>query len=225
MIVNMTTIASRQEHYIDRTLESLSRSDGRDIPVNLILGSHDTSHVERYKHVVNIVPWDRDAESRAREGRMRHNCNVNALRALKYGMDDHCLCCEDDILFEKDWLSQLMLTIAEIPGNEYALNLGHRRDQTPGKRYAIHTRPQLCGAQAIFYPTKPFRNRVAEYLEHNITKSTNDHLVGKYTKQHAALYSTNPVLVEHIGAVSCFHPARENPTAAPDRARSGDRCS
>ena len=225
MIINMTTIACRQKHYIDRTLESLAESDGREIPVNLILGSPDTAHVERYKHVLNLVPWDADAESQAREGGIRHRCNVNAIRALKYGTDDYCLCCEDDIRFEADWLSQLMSTIAEIPGTEYVLNLAQRRDQSPGRRYATHTGATLCGAQAIFYPTKSLRSRVAEYLEQHITKATNDTLIGRYAKQYAALYDTIPFLVGHIGGVSCFHPARENPTAAPDRARSGDRCS
>ena len=55
MIINMTTVASRQKHYIDRTLESLFQSDGRDIPLNLILGSSDTSHVERYRNVATLV--------------------------------------------------------------------------------------------------------------------------------------------------------------------------
>jgi hypothetical protein len=206
MIINMTTIASRKTHYIHETLESLRQSDGRDIPINLILGSPDTSHIDRYGGTVNVVPWDQEAASQ--EGRPRHNCTLNAIRALKCGPDEHCLCCEDDVTFEKDWFSQLMLTVADIEGAEYVLHLAQRCNESPRQRYAIHARTNLSGAQAIFYPTKVMRNRVAEYLENRVKQragGTNDHLIGQYAKRHAALYNTIPVLVQHIGAVSSFH--------------------
>ena len=206
MIINMTTVASRPKHYIDRTLESLFRSDGRDIPLNLILGSSDTSHVERYRNVATLVAWDEEAESQARQENLRRNCNVNAIRALKYGDDDYCLCCEDDVIFDPNWFSQLMLTVAEIGRQDYVLNLGQRSNQSPGKRYATHTQPYLCGAQGIFYPSKRLRNAVAKYVQENIAASTNDHLIGKFAKRFAALYNTTPVLVAHIGQVSCFQP-------------------
>lgn len=205
MIINMTTIACRKTHYIDRTLESLFGSDGRDVPVNLILGSFDTSHVEQYRNTLNIVPWDQEAESQVTG---RHGFNVNVIRSLRYGSDDNCLCCEDDIGFAKDWLTQLMLTIAEIPDSEYVLSLGQRRDQSPDKRYATHTGRFLCGSQAIFYPSKPCRSRVADYVEHNINKGMADALIGRYAKQNAALYNTTPVLVEHIGQSSSLREAR-----------------
>ena len=172
MIINMTTVASRPKHYIDRTLESLFQSDGRDIPLNLILGSSDTSHVEQYRNVANVVAWDEEAESQARRGNLRRNCNVNAIRALRYGDDDYCLCCEDDVIFDANWFSQLMLTVAEIDRQEYVLNLGQRGDRSPGKRYATHTQRYLCGAQGIFYPSKRLRNAVAKYRP------------GKHRRQH-----------------------------------------
>ena len=205
MIINMTTLASRKKHYIEQTLESLSQSDGRDIPLNLIVGSSDTSHIEQYRKVANIVAWDQAAQWQERQGQLRHNCNVNAVRALRYGDDDYCLCCEDDIIFDKHWFSQLMLTVAEIDRKEYVLNLGQECDQPTDKLYATHTQPYLCGAQGIFYPSKPLRNAVAEYLMQSIRTGTSDMLIGKYAKDYAALYNTTPVLVEHIGAVSCFH--------------------
>ena len=204
MIINMTTVASRQKHYIDRTLESLFQSDGRDIPLNLILGSSDTSHVERYRNVATLVAWDEEAESQARQGKLRRNCNVNAIRALRYGDDDYCLCCEDDIIFDANWFSQLMLTVAEIDRKEYVLNLGQGCDQSPDKRYATHTQPYLCGAQGIFYPSKRLRNAIAKYVQENIAASMNDDLIGIFAKRFAALYNTTPVLVGHIGQVSCF---------------------
>lgn len=221
MIINMTTVASRPKHYIDRTLESLFRSDGRDIPLNLIVGSSDTSHVEQYRHVATVVAWDAEAESQARPGNLRRNCNVNAIRALMYGDDDHCLCCEDDILFEADWYSQLMLTVAEIDRRDYVLNLGQGGYASPGQRYATHTQPHLCGAQGIFYPSKRLRNAVGKYVRENIGSSTNDDLIGRFAKRFAALYNTTPTLIGHIGQVSCFHapaapePAREMSQAPP----------
>lgn len=214
MIINMTTFAGRTKHYLEQTLESLFRSDGRDIPVNLILGSRDESHVERYRNVANIVPWDAEAEALARQDDLRRNCSVNALRALKYGDDDYCLCCEDDIGFKEDWFSQLMLTVEQIARHDYVLNLGQASEPVPGKRYAPHTRPYLCGAQAIFYPSKSLRNSIADYLGRNIGKATNDTLVGRYAKENCVLYNTCPRLIRHIGQVSSF--------CAPDRNARGE---
>jgi hypothetical protein len=205
MIINMTTISKRKVHYIDRTLESLFRSDGRDLPVNLIVGSFDSSYLDKYQNMVHLVPWDQAAQWFSREGRPRHNCNVNAIRALKHGDDDYCLTCEDDIVFATDWYNQLLETIAEIESRDYVLNLGQECDQSVDKRYALHTQPYLCGAQGIFYPSKVLRNRIASYLENNMHRGMNDALVGQYAKRYSALYNTTPPLVAHIGEVSSFH--------------------
>lgn len=223
MIINMTTIAVRTHQYIDQTLESLFRSDGGHLRVNLILGSSDSSHVEKYRDRANIVPWDAEWEAKARPGQMRHNCNLNALRALRYGDDDHCLCCEDDIRFKEDWYSQLMLTIAEIGDHDYVLNLGQGCDQSPDKRYAVHTRKHLIGAQAIFYPNKALRAAVSDYLDsavedflnRSVLRGTNDDLIGRYAKQYAALYNTTPPLVGHIGQVSSFSSQPKMPKPGP----------
>lgn len=232
MIINMTTIAVRKEHYIHRTLESLAQSDGRDVPVNLILGSSDSSHVDRYRDTLNIVGWGPEAEAQARAGQMRYNCNLNAIRALRYGDDEYCLCCEDDIRFKEDWFSQLMLTIAQIGDGDYVLSLGQGCDQSPDKRYAVHTPRSLVGAQAIFYPSRRLRTAVADYLDENIARGMNDNLVGQYAKRYAALYNTTPMLVGHIGQVSSFshqpappkreapsRPASEPPMPAPAAGR------
>jgi hypothetical protein len=222
MIINMTTVASRPKHYIDRTLDSLFRSDGRDIPLNLIVGSSDTSHVEPYRNVATVVAWDAAAESQARPGNLRRNCNINAIRALQYGDDEYCLCCEDDVVFDASWFSQLMLTVAEIDRRDYVLNLGQRGDASPGRRYTTHTQAYLCGAQGIFYPSKRLRSALAKYVQENMNSGTNDHLIGVFAKRFAALYNTTPTLIDHIGQVSCFHapdaaePVRE---AAPPVAR------
>ena len=225
MIVNMTTFAGRPKHYIDRTLDSLFHSDGRDIPLNLILGSSDTSHVEQYRNVATLVAWDAEAESQARQGNRRRNCNVNAIRALRYGDDDYCLCCEDDVIFDANWFSQLMLTVAEIDRQEYVLNLGQRSDQLPGKRYAKHTQRYLCGAQGIFYPTKRLRLAIAQYVQENIAASTNDDLIGIFAKRFAALYNTTPVLIAHIGYTSCFQPSSKPQREETSDAQQGETTS
>jgi hypothetical protein len=205
MIINMITFAGREIHYIDQTLDSLSHSDGRDLPLNFIVGSYDTSHIEQYRGVGKIVDWDQASQWQIREGNRRHNCNVNEIRALKYGDDDYCLCCEDDILFDKHWYSNLMATVDEIGPQDYVLNLGQDGDQVPGRRYATHTNSYLCGSQAIFYPSKRHRNQVAEYCMEHINSATIDQLIGRFGKQHSALYNTIPPSVSHIGEISCFH--------------------
>jgi hypothetical protein len=204
MIINMTTFAGRQKHYLDRTLESLFNSEGGDLQVNLMMGSYDTSHVEKYREVKNIgvVEWDEAAQLRAREGNLRRNCSVNAFRALRYGDSDLCLCCEDDIHFLPNWYSELRATIADIPGDNYLLNLGQGSDLLPVKRYTLHTDAYLCGAQAIFYPNKAIRKAVAKYLLANLRAALSDDLIGRYAKKFAALYNTTPALVWHIGQVS-----------------------
>jgi hypothetical protein len=209
MIINMTTIAVRQVQYIGRTLQSLFESDGRDIPVNLILGSADTSHVEPYRNqVANLVLWDQEARFLSRETNLRHNCSVNALRALRYGDDDLCLTCEDDIDFAKNWFSELMAIVAQIDRKDYLLTLGQTSvkssDISPDKRYLPHRGQYLCGAQGLFYPNKAFRHRVADYLQRSLSEGLNDMLVGKYAKERAALYCTTPPLVFHAGQVSSF---------------------
>ena len=200
----MTTFGGRQKHYIDRTLASLFESDGRHLPINLILGSSDASHVTRYRDVASIVLWNLEAELQARKGQLRHNCNVNAIRALMYGDSDYCLCCEDDIVFEKNWYAELMLTVGEIERADYVLNLGQSSDRSYTGRYAEHKKRYLCGAQAIFYPRKTLRRAVGQYVRDNIRNGLNDFLIGRYAKRRAVLYNTVPVLVKHIGGVSSF---------------------
>ncbi len=174
------------------------------------MGSYDTSHVEKYRGVANIVivEWDQAAEWQTREGRLRHNCTVNAIRALRHGNDYSCVCCEDDIMFNPDWYSQLTATIAEIERQDYVLNLGQDTDPPSVKRYTTHTNSYLCGAQGIFYPSRKVREAVAEYLLQNIRAALSDHLIGQYGKEFAALYNTTPALLSHIGQVSSFFQTR-----------------
>jgi hypothetical protein len=224
MIINMTTIAIRPVQYIGETLESLFESDGRDVPVNLILGSADTSHIEPYRKLVaNLVIWDQEARFLSREANPRRNCSVNALRALRYGDDDFCLTCEDDIGFAKNWLSELTATVAQIDRKDYALNLGqtsvNTSDLSPDKRYLPHFGQYLCGAQGIFYPNKAFRHRVADYLQNKLSSGLNDMLVGKYAKEHAALFCTTPPLVFHKGQVSSFTRRKQIVISTPGASR------
>jgi len=203
MIINMITIGARKVHYIDKTLEHLRKSDGRDIPVNIVLGSYDTSHVEKYRGTINLVPWNQGAEGDSIVGNYRRGCSINMVRALRYGDDEQCLCCEDDIGFKPDWYHQLKLTIEQIEEREYILSLGQGSDQSPDKRYATHTRPALIGSQGIFYPTKKLRSSIAQFLQENMRRGTTDNLIGEYGKRFAKLYNTTPTLIWHIGQVSC----------------------
>jgi hypothetical protein len=212
MQINMTTFAGRNPHYIHQTLQSLFRSDWADsnVPINLIMGSEDESHVQEYAShpAIRIVRWNVK-----RESSLRLNCTVNKIRALCWGDDDATLTCEDDIAFSATWMSSLKLAAAELAGKQYVLSLFAARpllakaNLVEGKTRIRHypTRA-LQGAQAIFYPSKELRLAAAEYLEINLRKGCGDHLIGKYARSFAALYVTDDILVDHIGAVSCFPP-------------------
>ena len=210
MQINMTTFAGRTRHYLHETLQSLFSSDWRETnrPVNLILGSADESHVREYAAhpFVRIVPWDVEPTDS-----LRRNCTLNKIRALRYGDDEVTLTCEDDVLFLPNWFSALKLATAELGDEEYILSLSAGKPDlenarfVPGKRWVKrYPTYALQGAQALFYPTRALRNKVAEFLQEKLTRSAGDELIGRYARAYAALYATKEVLAEHIGSISCF---------------------
>jgi len=213
--IHMTTYAARSRHYIRETLQSLHASDWRQTgrPVNLIMGSADASHVLEYTAApsVRIVPWDGpDNEI------LRWNCTLNKIRALRYGDDEPTLICEDDIRFLPDWLSTLKQATAEMGDAEYILSLSAAKPDLAKARFVagkqwVKRYPTfvLQGAQALYYPSKALREKVADYLQANLTQSNGDDLIGRYARSYAALYATRDVLVEHVGFISCF--PREKP--------------
>jgi len=210
MQINMTTFAARRCHYIHETLQSLLSSDWRatNLPVNLIMGSADESHVREYAAhpSIRIVPWDVETNKS-----LRLNCTLNKIRALRWGDEGATLICEDDILFPPNWFSALKLATAEMDDEEYILSLSAAKPDLEKarlvtgkrlvKRYPTYI---LQGAQALFYPTKALRNKVAEFLQEKLTRSAGDELIGRYARAYAALYASKEVLVEHIGSISCF---------------------
>jgi hypothetical protein len=211
MQINITTFAGRKRHYIHETLQSLFCSDWRDanVPVNLIMGSGDETHVQEYvaHPSIRIVPWDAMSLPN-----LRQNCTLNKIRALQFGDDDETLICEDDILFLPTWLSSLKLATAELGDAEYVLSLFAGKELVEqaslveGKSLIKHyPTPPLQGAQAIYYPTKTLRAKVAAFLRDNLRRSSGDHLIGRYARTQAVLYITRELLVDHIGAISCFH--------------------
>jgi len=209
--INMTTFAGRRTQYVDRTLESLFKSDWSKTKgtLNLILESEDDSHVAAYANhpSVRIVPWDIETNPS-----LRLNCTLNKIRALRWGDAEEGLTCEDDIDFFSDWVERLELAKAELADEKYVLSLFAAKPQlaaapalegkTRVKRYPIEV-PQ--GAQALYYPTKATRLKVANYLTANLRKGCGDDLIGRWANAHAALYATSTILVSHIGGTSCFH--------------------
>jgi hypothetical protein len=210
MQINITTFAARKRHYIHETLHSLFESDwrGAHIPVNLIVGSEDESHVREYAAhpSIQIVPWDVPTWPT-----LRSNCTLNKIRALQFGDDDETLICEDDVLFLPNWLSSLTLARTELGNEEYVLSLfaaqpllenaGFLPGKNCVKRYPTKV---LQGAQALFYPSKAMREKVAEFLKVYLRRAAGDELIGMYARKYAALYATREALVTHIGAISCF---------------------
>ena len=210
MQINMTTFAARRRHYLHQTLQSLFASDWAETnaSLNLIMGSSDHSHLGDYAHhpAIRIVPWDI-----ASLPNLRSNCTLNKIRALRWGDDDTLLICEDDILFRPNWLAALKPAIEEMGTADYVLSLiaGKKvlersrfvKGKLWVKRYPTFT---LTGAQALFYPSKAIRRRVADYLEQHMGRGCGDHLIGQYARSYAALYATKEMLVKHAGGVSCF---------------------
>jgi hypothetical protein len=212
MQINMTTFAGRKRHYIHETLQSLFRSDWQDsqVPINLIMGSEDTSHVQEYAShpAIRIVPWNAKTQRD-----LRSNCTVNKIRALRWGNDDATLICEDDIAFSPTWMSSLRSAAAELEGEEYVLSLFAAQpllEQAPLVEGKTRIKPYpirvLQGAQALFYPSRAVRCAAARYLTTYLGRSCGDRLIGLYARSYAALYATNEILVDHIGAISCFEP-------------------
>ena len=211
MEINMTTFAGRKEHYIGQTLQSLFSSTGADtgLSVNLLMGSEDESHVQKYAAhpAVRIISWDMETSPD-----LRWNCTLNKIRALRYGDAETALVCEDDIVFKRDWLSVLSAATAAMGDEEYIMTL-LETDAVPGPARAVrgtllvkkYPAWILQGSQALFYPTKALRDRVADYLHKNLTKACGDELIGRYARAHSDLYATSEPLVEHVGVVSCFH--------------------
>ena len=211
MQINMTTFAGRKHHYIHRSLESLFASDWPDtnLPVNLVIGSEDESHVHEYEGhpAVRIVPWDMETTPS-----MRLNCTLNKVRALRYGDDDATVTCEDDILFPRNWFSALTAATAEMGDEEYIMSLCVSRLSLENVRFVkgkclVKQYPgyKLQGAQALFYPAKALRYKVADYLLNNLRRASGDNIIGHYARAYAALYATKEPLVEDIGQISCFH--------------------
>lgn len=218
MQINMTTFAGRRRQYVNDTLQSLFASDWYEAgrPVNLIMGSADESHVREYAtHPgVRIVPWDAQDNDV-----LRWNCTLNKLRALRFG-DGPTLIVEDDIRFPANWFSTLKLATAELGDEEYILSLFaakpdlERARLVTGKqlvkRYPTYV---LQGAQALFYPTRKLREKVAEFLQQNLTRANGDELIGRFARAHSALYATKEILIENLGYVSCFHQEKKDPVA------------
>lgn len=211
MQINMTTFAGRRTPYIHDTLRSLFASDWHDAKahLNLILGSEDDSHVRQYVDdpSVHIVPWDVESDPN-----LRWNCTLNKIRALQAGDGESLLICEDDILFQPDWFSSLRKAAAELQGVDYVLSLFAAEEilalspLVEGKtRIREYPTRVLQGAQALYYPKREIREKVATYLGENLKKACGDDLIGRWARGQAALYSTREILVSHFGATSCFH--------------------
>ena len=215
MQINMTTFAGRRRHYIHETLESLFSSDWREtnFPVNLVMGSEDESHVRDYAShpLVRIVPWDAETNDI-----LRWNCTLNKIRALRCGDGEPTVICEDDVLFRPNWLAALKLATAELDDDEYVLSLFAAKPAldkarlVPGKRLvARYPTFVLQGSQAMFYPTRALRHKIADFLEENLTRANGDELLGRYARTYAELYATKQVLIENVGGISCFHRDRD----------------
>ena len=113
MQINITTIARRPQ-YLATTLKNLLGSDWKDqrCPVNIVLGSDDSSHVPKEylaDPTFTVVPWKMTST-----GKPRQDCSLTHVSALRYG-DGPTVILEDDVCFTQDWMASLLRTHQSHP--------------------------------------------------------------------------------------------------------------
>ncbi len=204
MQINITTIARRPQ-YLATTLKNLLGSDWKDqrCPVNIVLGSDDSSHVPKEylaDPTFTVVPWKMTST-----GKPRQDCSLTHVSALQYG-DGPTVILEDDVCFNQDWMASLLRTIKAIPREDYVLCLsqGRYKGVDLGGYSERASTSLLTGAQGIFYSTKAVREAVADHVMEKITRKCTDHLIGEIADQRFKLFLTGDVLIRHIGQCSCF---------------------
>ncbi len=197
MIINMLTMRRARENYLDPTMASLFASGWCGLPLNLILGSADESHVEAYRDRCNVVSWDQQARE------IHVNFSLNYIRALRHDPNFDAVICEDDIEFSRDWLARLLLAVREVPLAKYVLSLYTAHDLSDpgwarGKHYRAYSAEIFWGTQAVFYPAC-VRLELAKYIEDGMERKPGDLLIAEWGAKNECLYVTNGSLVQHKG--------------------------
>lgn len=236
----MVTIP-RPEEYFKQTISSLEDSGffrfRRDLPLRLVAGWPDTSHIDRLRTKTTKFSIDDLSEAEMQEFAFeglhrKQRCAYGHFRAMRSLLSvpgwDVGLICEDDVQFSKGWRAYLDRIIPEIRkkhGERWMLSLyridhAHQKGALAafeeGKRwYEPDKAVPFWGTQAIVYPRETMERMPWSLLEKCMKRfdAPVDITLGFWAKEWGiAVLVSAPSLVQHIGGTttgqsSWFHQA------------------
>jgi hypothetical protein len=219
----------RPEGYIKQTISSLEDSGfflfHRDLPLRLVAGGLDTSHIERLKAKPTKFMLDplEDAEA-AKLGfhslDRKQRCAFGHLRAMRHLLSagpgwDTALIIEDDVRFAKGWrryLDRVVSAIRRIYGERWMLTLyridhahqkGTLAEHQKGRTYyEPDESAPFWGTQAIVYPRETLKLMPESLIEGCIKRFVQpvDITLGDFAKRNGIpILVSVPSLVQHIG--------------------------
>lgn len=208
----ITTVV-RPVSYIQVLMEGIPP----DLPVRLVVGGPDTSHLKQYISApnVSIVVPQEEQWKKFEQGTVHHRACWNYWRSLVFGPKSPdstgLVVFEDDIVLTRGWQQRLHETISEIElgikSSDFVLALYTARAlrQLETRLYAPYPTWSFFGTQAMYYPAH-IRNEFAKYLwltGVQTYREPYDLLLREYLHLRAVpLFATIPCLAQHVGQVS-----------------------
>lgn len=212
----------RQEPYLENTIRSLDSTgffdSGANLPLRLVCGSPDSSHLNAYRNDSRFQIHEMSQEEA--DQRMFNIAGV-ALRATwghhrclhheRANPDaDAILVMEDDIKFAQGWLLHLKVAVSEIVnrhGRRWLLSLYAPHFKEPleayrdGKKWLPRDYKGFYGAQAILYPLGVRDSYLAYLAGHPVNLPHDLALPDVMKALGIPIFTTAPCLVQHMGAV------------------------
>jgi hypothetical protein len=227
LAVAMVTVP-RPEDYFQRTKKSLEDTGfflcERDLPLRLIAGWPDTSHIDDLKGDPKRFLIDPLGQAEAKEFHfdtlgVKPKCAFGHFRAMRNLLADTAwsigLILEDDIQFSKGWrayLDYLVPEIRKVHGERWMLSLyrmgdchqkGALAEFQKGKSWFEPDKTiPFWGTQAIVYTREALEVLPESLLERCMKTFIEpvDITLGEYAKEHGiAVLVSLPSLVQHIG--------------------------
>ncbi len=211
--INYAIMTVRGEpEYIHDTLASMDL----DQPVKLVVGSPDSSYLDRYRgnKLITIVEADPVQWQAFKDKGIRQRVSWNYWRCL-ISQDDGAggiAIFEDDVVFAKRWkpyLEHVVTGLTHKIGNDFILALycAYPQIKVAYERGAnvVPYPGRFFGTQGMYF-TNRTRQACAEYLRINAVENFSkpfDIVVGQFAKQKGTkLMAIVPCIVQHVGAVT-----------------------
>jgi hypothetical protein len=226
----------RPEGYLHATLESF----GRALPATLMVGSPESSYLDRYRGdpaLRVVVPTAEEFAGWA--GRpVGQRATWNFWRALEDARGcRRLLLCEDDVVFARGWRAFLGRVVdeAERTGPDYVLTLYSpgALAGADGRGLTVIDPDCFYGHQAVLYAGRALTGFADHLRRHGVEawERPQDLNLGRFAREHGLpIYATCPSLVQHVGRVTTgqghFHQSLTfvpDVTSPPAAALSWDR--